>query len=175
MDSNKIPIFITMTKPIEIVKELFEHYYDINEKVNNINQGGCGVFAEKLFIALTKLGLKPKLVVLTDNSLAMKHRILDTEDYASYYGYAYIEHIAVKVGSILVDSEGIYKNVWDLRYCGEYESRQVCNTLTLEVLQEWNANARMWNDRFNRRHIKTIEKKLADCYKKVNQNLVVTK
>lgn len=164
-------------KRFKLLTLLFELFADINEKVPRLNYGGCGVFAEKLYHLLCGLGLNPKLIVITDNAKGMNERVKGYDKWSFKYGYASITHIVVRVGRYYIDSTGIYKSIVFVCEFHKYREtqRQVSTRLTIDVLEKWNAQPYIWNDSFNRRHIKTIEKKLAECYKTVEQNLVVTK
>lgn len=163
-------------KPTKLITWLFEQYQTINEKVPYINHGGCGIFAEKLYILLCSLNLKPKLIIITDNSLGMDERVKGA-GYCTKHGYAFITHIVIKLNGKYIDSTGIYKTTDAICDYHKYSfrERQVSTTLTLEKLKEWNADVMQWNRKFNRKHIKTIEKKLNDCYKKAEKVLVVSK
>ncbi len=161
-------------KPVKIAAVLYEQYHSINEKVGNINCGGCGVFAEKLFMLLTNLGFIPKLIVLTNSKEGMDIRIKDDE---GDYGFTYITHIVVKLGNRYIDSLGIYKTIDEIRIKHNYSFREcyVNTKLTIERLKEWNADSSIWNRKFDRRHIKTIEEKLEKVYNKVKINLELIK
>lgn len=157
-------------KSTKLITWLFEQYQTINEKVGNINCGGCGIFAEKLFILLINLGLKPKLIVLTENKKGMDDRILNN----NYR--AYITHIVIKLGNRYIDSLGLYKTIDEIRLKHGYSiwECRISTKLTLDKLKEWNKDAGIWNRKFDRNHIKTIEKKLNECYKKAEKVLVVS-
>ena len=73
-------------KPTKLIAWLFEQYQILNERIPYINEGGCGIFAEKLFNILTSLGLNPKLIVLTNNRIGMDKRIAGMEGYTRLYG-----------------------------------------------------------------------------------------
>jgi hypothetical protein len=164
-------------KPFKLITFLYEQFVDINEKVPRINHGGCGVFAEKLYMVLCNLGLTPKLIVITDNRKGMNERVKGEDNWSDKFGYASITHIVVKIGKHYVDSTGIYSSV---KYVCEHHAyrisiREVSTTLTIDTLKDWNNNPYIWNDSFNRRHIKTIENKLEKVCNMAKKNLVVTK
>lgn len=163
-------------KPTKLITWLFEQYQTINEKVPYINEGGCGIFAEKLFNLLTSLSLNPKLIVLTNNRIGMDKRIGGMEGYSRLYGYASITHIVVKLNDKYIDSTGIYETIKAISHVHKYKPNETYTSLklTIDKLMEWNAEPYMWNDNFNRKHIKRIENKLNECYKKYEKVLVVS-
>jgi uncharacterized protein YvpB len=186
-----------MVKAIKIANELYKHYKSLNEDIPNINNGGCGAFAEHLYLTLVKLGLKPTLAVATNNILAMEYRIkawrlfgekaectyqmrLNNDypenyfNYERHYGYAIIAHIIILLDGKFIDSSGVYSKFKTLQVKGRYE-KGLYEGLPIEVLKAWNDKGTFWNNDFNRQHIKTIEKKLEVCYNKVKKSLVVSK
>lgn len=162
---------MTKLKTIDIATLLYNEYKPINEKVNHIDCGGCGVFAEHLYKVLTKLGIECKLVVITGNVPSMNRRIKGLPRKRNC-GYGYIEHIMVEVDKMFIDHDGIAKRgLRDTLYSGIYKTTRI---LTIDVLEKWNADPNIWNDMFNREHISTIEEKLKECYEKVQKHLVVS-
>jgi hypothetical protein len=159
-------------KPSEIVNYLVEQYSSINEKVPYINHGGCGVFAEKLYNIMRNIGLKPQLVVITNNRIEMDKRIR-----GEAHNYGSIIHIVVKIHGKYVDSTGVYKSIAAVADYHKYplKEREVSTLLTTDVLANWNSQRYFWNERFNRKYIKTIEDKLEKVCNMAKKNLVVTK
>lgn len=157
-----------MKKPIDVAHKLYNEYKDINEKVRNINLGGCGIFAEKLYLILCELGYKPKLGVITDNIRLMNMRIRGE---ILWNENATVRHVVVILDGRLMDSEGIYNTVHDT----SYRKPKLCKRVPLKKLQEWNADIWMWNDDFNRGQVKTIDKTLKKVYKKVKKDLEIKK
>ena len=141
---------------------LVNNYQNINETVRNINRGGCGIFAEKLYNILLKFGNKPKLLVITTDAEGLKTRISGETSMGGA-----LEHIVVQVGKYYYDSQGRYTNHLKI---GTYGKTDLVE-LPLDVLVKWNAQSWRWNDCFNRRSIKTIETKLNNVYKKVVNHL----
>ena len=164
---------------MEAVKQLVENYQDINQKVRNLNRGGCGVFAENLYHTLIKMGYEPELGVITKNKIGMDRILTNKSEFnkkGMYFGgqRATVDHVVVILNGKLIDSRGIWNNAnecWKTIYCKNYK---LSSLLSIEMLYEWNRDEYFWNYKFDRRNIKTIENKLKNCYKKINKNLEVS-
>jgi hypothetical protein len=168
-----------MTIPVYVANELFKRYKDINEKVKNINKGGCGVFAEHLYKTLRKLGAYPELAVITNSVQGMGQRIKVWKEHGKdkwelYRKYAIVDHIVVIVGDVLVDSEGLYLKLSD-HPDRSYHGQKLYKKLDINTLEKWNSVGTFWNDDFDRDNERLIEAKLEACYKKVKKSLVVSK
>jgi hypothetical protein len=155
-----------MNTPLKIVKALFNEYKDINTSVKNINWGGCGIFAEQLYKTLLKLGIETKLAVITNDARQLKRRIKNKP----YKNEPLVQHVVVRLGKKLIDSEGIYNKPKDINF---YYDNEIA-PIPLAVLSKWNKKADFWKDYFNRKDIKTIKTKLAESRKKVKKDLVVS-
>ena len=98
---------------IDVLFELSEECVKtINDEIPTINQGGCGIFAEKLYNILDKMGLNPTVVFITRY----------TGDWREWLGYDLNDkgvsirngmldpfcHVMVKVDGYYLDSSGIY-------------------------------------------------------------------
>ncbi len=157
---------------MEAIKKLVNEYVSINNEIRNLNQGGCGIFAEHLYFTLKKMGYKPRLILLTrDKEQLRKFVKLNTTDCSDFY-FLSIGHVVVSINGKLIDSRGIHDTVeecWSSLYY-EYKTLPV----KLALLQKWNKDEHFWNSSFDRRNIKTIEKKLANCYKKLHKKLEVS-
>jgi len=154
---------LTSLKPIGLVKYFYNQYKDVNEKVCYLNNGGCGVFALKLYNLLLKLNLTPKLIVITDNIEGMKERI-KTDKYG-----ATLFHIMVVINKKYIDSTGVYSKIKEIPH--SYNDKP-CVELPISVLEKWVSNEHMWNNDFNRSDIKVIDKILIKSFRKVKKNLV---
>ena len=64
-----------------IIQELVDSYKHVNQALPHINRGGCGIFAEKLYIKCKALGLDPKIIVLTRCSEQMNERLKNEGEY----------------------------------------------------------------------------------------------
>lgn len=143
-----------------LVNSIFEEIKPINVKVRYIHCGGCGVFAEHLYDLFAKLGHKPKLVIITNSAKDMDKRVKGK----AYTSYPSLKHIIIKIDKYYVDNLGVYAKVENVPY---FDGKsECCKSLTIDKLREWNGNASMWNDTFNRKHISTITKKINNVYKK---------
>jgi hypothetical protein len=141
-------------------KRLVENYTNINSIVPNINCGGCGIFAEALYNSLTKLGNKPKLIVLTNNPTYM--RLCIRED----IGINSLWHIIVKVGNYYYDSNGRFSSVSDIIKKYDYPNL-TCVDVPIERLAEWNKDKSIWNSKFNRAHINKVHNVLNTITQKI--------
>ena len=163
-------------KPIKIAEALCNEYQDINERVRHLNKGGCGHFAEHLYHTLIKLGVIPKLGVVTDTKKGMDRKLAGKSEFnkkGNYIGgkFANVAHVVVIIDDMLIDSRGIHKTVtdcWQTIYKTDYE---LSDLLTIEQLKKWNRDLDMWNSRFKRYNINTIRKRLKECYNKVNKGM----
>src|ERR1017187_4244997 len=122
-----------MVKAIKVANELYRNYKVINKELPKLNSGGCGAFAEHLYLTLVKLGLKPTLAVATNDVFAMQKRIeawrlfgekaectyqmrlykdypKDYFNYQDEYGYAIVDHIIILLDGKFIDSSGVYRS-----------------------------------------------------------------
>lgn len=120
----------------ELMKDLDDGLRAINEKIPNINQGGCGVFAIYLWDELIQLGLTTQVIVFTDR--------------APVYS---IYHVILKHGDLYIDSEGIH-------YDREEKSYAIETVMPLDVLQVEAFDDGLWADRFDRDYIPEMKKEL---------------
>ncbi len=145
-----------------IVSYVFKEYNErITPKVPNLNIGGCGVFAEHLYKLLISVGVKPKIVVITDNIAAMNDRILNNGD---EWG-AIIKHIVLFINGKYIDSDGVYNSVKDIHH-NKYGTL-ITDKLTIEVLEKWNKGD-FWNECFDKKkYTPFIKKQFKGIEKKV--------
>jgi hypothetical protein len=157
---------------MESLKQLVSEYQDINFKVQNLNRGGCGIFAEHLYITLKKMGYKPRIVCLTRDKEQLKEFVqLNTTDCSDFYNLS-IGHVVIMINGKLIDSRGIHNTVdecWSSRFLNQKYYKL---TIRFDLLRTWNNDRYFWNNSFDRKNIKTIEKRLKNCYEKINKNLV---
>ena len=158
-------------KGLAIAKKLYAEYNTINGRVNDINYGGCGIFAEHLYLTLIKLKIKAELVVICPKAEAMDQRILTGQ---RSWGADAIGHILVRVDNKLFDSEGVYSSHKKVGTYYQSGYSELSEKLTLPVLKKWNGNPNQWNYRFNRKDIPVIKKEFKEAYIKINTNLVVS-
>jgi len=147
-----------------LLTDIFKEIQPINEQVDSINCGGCGVFAEHLYDLFIKLGHKPELAIITNSKKDMDKRVkgIPWENYPS------ITHIVVKVDKYYMDNSGVFDKIEDVPGYG-FWGNELCTDLTIETLKEWTSWSSLWNDTFDRKHIKTIAKKINEVYEKFAQ------
>lgn len=150
-------------KKTELLDTLHEMVKPINQRVPYINCGGCGIFAEHLYNALSQLKLKPKLVVLTNDRVMMIKRIKGKANFDD----ANIKHIVIRVGEWYIDSKQMILSIEGFGYSGS----QFTDSLPIEVLTKWNKNYEQWNDTFDREKEYLILKKINEAKNKLLNNL----
>lgn len=150
-------------KAAEILAILTEANKELNDNnVRYINNGGCGIFAERFYRILFKLGKKAKIVILTTRvDLYYKQFITD-----KYY-YNVCNHVIVKIGRCYYDSDGKFDLSTKFTYCDKIED------VPIMVLRKF-IERTSWNSMFNKEHITEIEKTLEKVYEKYVNNLVVS-
>lgn len=157
---------------IKIARNLHENVESINDAIPDINSGGCGIFAEHLYKTLIKLGLKPTIVIITNDIDRMPFYVENKELYLEESD-AYIRHVMIELDTYLIDSKGVYFSLEETKWHCEGEENEI--EISIELLTYWNSKPELWNPWFNRDHIKTIETKLNKCYNKIKKSLVVSK
>jgi hypothetical protein len=164
-----------MKKEVKIAKKLYENYKCINRIIPNLNYGGCGVFAENLYVRLVKLGLKPKIAIITDDIKGVK-RFVRLSKYnpcsrAIYLTDIDVHHIVIKLGNKLMDSEGVYDNISSIKHYRR-QVFKLYDKVPIRLLKEMNDTLE-WNPCFNRKSIFRVEHILEESYNKVKKSLVV--
>ena len=160
-----------------IIQELVDSYKHVNQALPHINRGGCGIFAEKLYIKCKALGLDPKIIVLTRCSEQMNERLKNEGEYLhklfNDYRFtisdkAYIRHIMVRIDNHCIDSNSI-KHIESIR--------DAVVEVGIDKLREWNANKRIWNSMFthDRFSYKLIGEAINKAYGKINGKILVQK
>lgn len=144
---------------------LATEFEKLNKKVPNIHYGGCCVFAEKLYNILDNLGMNPQVIITTvtpDNF---------SEFFSGdYYVYIDIRHALIKVGNVLIDNNGCYKDINNVLHHGLSDFS--CLIINIDELKCLNENVKGWNSRFDRTKIKTVYKTLEKVEKELEKNLV---
>lgn len=157
-------------KIAEVLAIITEANHELmSNKVKDINYGGCGIFAEKFYNILIKLGQKPKIVILTDEPCGYHNQVKDN----NYYSVI-CNHVVVKIGKCYYDSNGKFNPKKEYTHC------QLIQGVPLDVLRKFNGLTEttsiyhIWNRRFDRSQIPVIEQTLEKVYEKYVNNLVVS-
>jgi hypothetical protein len=146
----------------KIVNYVFNEYTNtIVNRVEYINCGGCGIFAENLYNLLTSFDIKAELMVITNNKAEMIKRIKGEHN---DNWKATVRHIVVKVGRNYIDCKQV---VDDWGGFG-YEDSEITK-VPIDKVKEWNRDVYMWNDLFDRRKHKPVIEK---GFKKINTKIV---
>jgi hypothetical protein len=151
----------------KVVQAVLNEYALVVNRINHINLGGCGLFAEYLYLTLTNLGLKPKIAIVGRNKDTIKY-VLKNNGSAHDLQWS---HIIVYVGGMYLDSSGIRISPSPdaVRY------PDVVTGMSLDLLREWNNNPRYWNPTFDRRQKKYIEYGFKEIEKKASKKLRMSK
>jgi hypothetical protein len=136
-------------------KELFERYKKIlkkvDKKIDNVNRGGCGIFAFELGKQLKRQGIEFEYVMLfttlckEDKSYVkdlMRNNMVRDFNFDTNW-----THIVIKVGKKYIDGEGIRSSLTDVGL-----------PMSEEFLTNLIDAEQYWNDTFDRKQRKKIEK-----------------
>lgn len=167
-------IFPSVVKK-DILKAFVTEMVAIEEKVCNINFGGCGIFAEHLYDKLKLLGFRPKIVVFVYSKVEFeKSMAMLAKRGMNYYINQRTEgfpHVVVKAGGYYIDSTGAYK---DYRKMQHYRTMYTpYEGMDIDQLRECNQPQELWNNSFYRGDAKVIGKHLEKVYKKVDKLYLV--
>jgi len=144
---------------LSLIRDLYNEYKVINERVRNLNRGGCGVFAEKLYRLLIDLRVDAKIFIMTENAEGMRKRLTENEPYA-----ACIVHVLIMVEGKLIDSEGIWDNAKAVPLSDWGSELYETDLATLVSLNSDGKNT--WNPCFDREQIPLVEQILKEAANK---------
>jgi len=136
-----------------IIKYLNTELPKINSTINNINAGGCGVFASILGERLEKLGFKPKYVLLTSKSYNKvnygRKYIKDNKDVKIWELDEYItaSHVVVSLSGYYIDSSGCHKIGKEDWYCDKKRLKKGID-INLDTLKRFCDDESYWNTEF---------------------------
>lgn len=152
-----------------VLTKLFEKIKDINDSVENIQYGGCGIFAQNIYNILTRLGYQPKIIVITKTLETIEDWVLKNNKDPYYFD---VTHIVIELDGVYIDNNGVYLKTTSIMHCDD-ENLKVTDIVTPVVLKEWVDNLH-WNQRFDRRDVSVIEHKLNQVYELFEKDLVVS-
>lgn len=145
------------------LQKLSDNIGRINNTVDYISFGGCGVFALYLAHALAKAKIKTEIKAMSsryyddeaDNILKTANSLTELNN---TYGI-YLGHIAVVIEDegAWVDSNGVFDSADDNGFCGAY-GLKVFGTIPVEKLGVYVADAGCWNDHFDRSQMPLLHK-----------------
>lgn len=123
--------------------EIIYNFYDYFKRIQNLNRGGCGIFAKLLFERFIEIGYEPKFVLhLTDKTDSASNAIIaqmERVGNASCYSFDLCNirwfHISVRVGNINVDANGIYEPSENMQFA--FISKETLETMLTEQ-DYWN-------------------------------------
>lgn len=135
--------------------KLIIQFNKLNDEIQNIDSGGCGVFAQLLTQKLRRHRFKPVIRVLSYQPTEIDELIATNDTCPLGTSYS---HIFVEVNGEFIDNHGKWTeremlNEWHGRYLVDSE-------LPLNLLKEWNSDPRCWNDTFDRKNIPVLKDKI---------------
>ena len=142
------------------LKKIGEQLPMVSNVLRDINAGGCGYFAEHLYHLFIKIGVKPKLCLIT-------RQIVDRKN-ANYN----FNHIILKVGKYYYDNRGRndkekLKYILNKAYWNDWRIHEV----EIDLLFELNNNGKeMYNCYFRKRN-RTYKKTLKNFFENLENTI----
>ena len=134
---------MTFKEKFKIFKKLEEVSKEVN-KIKNINQGGCCVYAYHISRILTKLKISHK-VVIADVYSDTVIKSLKTDCFMG------ANHVLIYSNGFYIDSTGLMTTY------NKYGSKKKID-LDLNVFKKWAECRSIWNNTYSTRNNKKIEK-----------------
>lgn len=161
----------------KIINYLTSELPKINSSINNINAGGCGVFASLLGERLENIGYKPKYVILTSKSYddiknGKKYVKVFKNDSNVWDLDKYVDaiHVVLSLSGYYIDSSGCHKIGVKSWYCKDKRLKKGVD-IDLETLKRFCNEESYWNNEFakykivKRYKISRIKSKLDKVFK----------
>lgn len=138
-----------MEELVDLIKEI---NWQVKNEIPKINQGGCGVFASKLYKELVKLGYQPKILILdgkyddfSQKKETLNNRInkLPINGKLKHTSFA---HCCLEVGGLVFDGKEVgqkFLDSWIYRY-------PIRGNYTIEEL-DLALKVGSWNSSYSRR------------------------
>lgn len=159
----------------DMANKLVELFSPLNERVDNINYGGCGIAAVAIAIRLKELGYKAEIIACTTsrfrqditelkemNRVLRQNRLNNTSNVDEFRTHS---HYVVKCGRIYIDTETVYirhrkrlSEVAGFINCVFYPIGKI-NIADLAYL---NGFPYKWNSDFNRADISKVVSYIQD-------------
>jgi hypothetical protein len=152
---------LTTKKANSILKAVERHlsFSFIRSISVSLNYGGCGILAEELYYLFEKLGLSPKIMVITTSPASCKDNLTSNGNNAPK---RFFYHIMIEANGKLVDTDGVYKS---LSQTYEYKNMDAVEGMGIELLRLWNADPVGWNSAFDRDLIPVIKERFNEISK----------
>lgn len=99
----------TLRTKFTINKIAFD-FISITHSVENLNYGGCGLFAEYAYELFVRLGFKPTLAIISKEPAKAQDDINNNRN----GDITPFSHIVLIVNDAVIDSEGIYKTFTEI-------------------------------------------------------------
>lgn len=148
----------------------------VGKKINNLNCGGCGVFAVELYKRLKglELGVEPQLWILSSwSSTEERYReiremlrakgVTRTLGKFNDYGW-YLRHVIVEFAGGWFDGTGFYQNFESLN---DNWGCKNAFKIEFEDIETMVSDPSGWNDRFDREEIPEMRKWFARMFSRV--------
>ena len=146
----------------QIISTLVSEFQKINNSHRYINRGGCGIFAEFAYRSLVKIGLKPKLAVITRQGMSKTEVKMNLRNNSGAYEIPF-SHIVLVLDKKYIDSTGAYDDYKSITRL--YEDHLCVVGMDIDHLSDWNADPYNWNNMFDRKQIPSIKKKIKEVEK----------
>ena len=128
--------FNTFVEMDELMTSIDIGLKDINSRIPDINEGGCGIFATLLHDELVQLGMMTHAVVFNDMLPVWQ-----------------VYHVALKHDGYYFDSDGVHKVMNNYNYAIE-------SLMPMDVLHSEAGDSSLWHDGFNRELIPDLKKEI---------------
>ncbi len=157
-----------MTRTEKLLKAVIDEFGFVNNYVTNINRGGCGFFAQYLYMTLYNIGLQPDITIVGRGEENIKNVI---QNNGSPNDITHWAHILIHVEGKYIDSDGVLINPTP----DKVQYPDIVKGLTIELLREWNKNFRYWNPTFDRSQKETIKKGFLEIERIVKKKISLEK
>jgi hypothetical protein len=144
---------------IQLERILTEQVPKINNRLRNINNGGCGYFALEMHKALAKKGIKAKIVLMRHDSFwGGNYTEQRVQERITMYGGKGLNTSYQKALKLKVQKRnGI--NLWNAHICvevdgkfydadGEFHGSAISKHLTIKTMELWLSIKSEWNSSF---------------------------
>lgn len=135
---------ITIKALLPIIAKMIQ---DIQSHIKALNDGGCGCFAKILYNDLSKIGLKPKIVLFDDVFITtgtynkyvneVKH---GNKIHSRFLGPG---HVMIQLGQYYIDGYNLYP-------IKKYNEMKVVGTYSIDELNIALQELCSWNDEYDR-------------------------
>jgi len=161
-------------KPKISPAEISDMLFPINNRIRNINRGGCGIAAVSLHNELVKHGYKPTIVSMNNYKTGLK----EIEEYRKEFlpmirrarknGFSPARgahnHYMVRIGNYLLDTRGSFQiqkkknGLVFIEYAIHNRESFILGKISVEDLTYLNDVSWAWNSSFRRSSIPSVQR-----------------